>query len=171
MGYTHYWKFKEWDSKKGMLKTAAPKDVENASAKWAQATELIQKIIKKAEERGIKIAGCNGEGKPRFDERYISFNGRGENSHESFYLDYESPCAFDFCKTAREPYDLVVATSLLALKYVYGDNFEYSSDGVTRESIKDPDKIAYWERIGYTPKIGEEWEQAYELWEEIKKEI
>ena len=161
MGYTHYWDFKG----------IAPKNVIDAPIKWQRASELIQLIVKKAEERGIKIVGGNGEGKPKFTRKCISFNGAGDDSHESFVLIYDEPSTFDFCKTCREPYDLVVATSLLALKYVYGEDFQYDSDGITREGIKDEEQIAYWKSINYTPKIEEEWEQAYELWEEVEKEL
>jgi hypothetical protein len=171
MGYTHKWKFNAWDDNKATLTAIAPKDVIDAPIKWQRASELIQLIVKKAEERGIKVAGGNGKGKPKFTRKYISLNGAGDESHEAFAQVYDEPCAFDFCKTARNPYDLVVATSLLALKYVYGDNFAYDSDGITKENIKDEKNIAYWKSINYTPKIEEEWEQAYELWEEVEKEL
>lgn len=161
MGYTHKWNFKG----------IAPKDVIDAPIKWQRASELIQLIVKKAEERGIKVAGGDGKGKPKFTRKYISLNGAGDESYETFALVYDEPCAFDFTKTCRKPYDLVVATSLLALKYVYGEDFQYDSDGITRENIKDEKNIAYWNRIGYTPKIEEEWERAYELWEEVEKEL
>ena len=35
---------------------------------------------------------------------------------------------FDFCKTARKPYDFVVCTMLLSLAN-HLENFEFSSDG------------------------------------------
>jgi hypothetical protein len=36
---------------------------------------------------------------------------------------------FDFCKTARKPYDAVVTACLILLKQTYGDAVEVSSDG------------------------------------------
>ena len=161
MGYTHSWNFNG----------KAPKDVENASEKWNKAKELIQTIINKVQERGIKLGNGIGEKTPILNDKVIVFNGFGDESCESFGIAYGDTCDFDFCKTCKEPYDLAVTTSLLALKSVYGDDFNYKSDGVTRESIKNPDNIAYWKKIGYTPKIEDEWEQAYELWEEVQKEM
>lgn len=161
MGYTHSWNFNG----------KAPKDVENASEKWAKASEIIKLIVKKVEERGIRIGNGVGKNSPIFNDKVIVFNGFGDESHESFGIAYGDPCDFDFCKTDMKPYDLAVTTSLLALKSVYGDDFNYRSDGVTRESIKDAKNIAYWKSIGWTPKIDKGWEQAYELWEEVQKEI
>ena len=49
---------------------------------------------------------------------------------------------FDFCKTARKPYDVVVCAALLAIKHHQGDNVEIRSDG----------------------DFGDEWQPAYRLY-------
>jgi hypothetical protein len=36
---------------------------------------------------------------------------------------------FDFCKTARKPYDLPVCACLIVLQHYFGDQFRVSSDG------------------------------------------
>lgn len=74
----------------------------------------------------------------------IRFNGReeGDRGHETFSLqrksdkrleDYASRLdrkyIFDFCKTARKPYDIVVCCLLVILKHRLGNMIEISSDG------------------------------------------
>ena len=67
----------------------------------------------------------------------ISLNGIEPNDYETFYLE---PCTteFNFCKTAREPYDLPVCEMLLVLKHYYRNNFKLESDGfsVSKENFK-----------------------------------
>ena len=74
----------------------------------------------------------------------IRFNGReeGDRGHEIFSLqrkvdkrleDYatrlDRKYIFDFCKTARKPYDIVVCCLLVILKHRLGNMIEISSDG------------------------------------------
>jgi len=58
----------------------------------------------------------------------INLNGIEEDSYETFYISTDLT-SFNFCKTARRPYDLPVCEILLILKYHYGDNFNLKSDG------------------------------------------
>lgn len=60
------------------------------------------------------IFGADGYGEPTIEADLIALNGNAETGedHESFYLragDYD----FNFCKTARKPYDKVVSAILL----------------------------------------------------------
>lgn len=82
----------------------------------------------------------------------MSFNGCEEQSHETFRLgakpvDVDTPWnkgnekIFDFCKTARKPYDTVVVACLAALADILGDDIEVSSDG-SPEDWKDGVKLA-----------------------------
>jgi hypothetical protein len=41
--------------------------------------------------------------------------------------------SWDFCKTARKPYDVVVATILLRARVLMGKAFHFSSDGAWGE--------------------------------------
>ena len=66
---------------------------------------------------------------PLFSTSRIHFNGVEEDGHETFALDRVKTSGFDFCKTARKPYDLPVAAILLWVAYNYPDAIHFSSDG------------------------------------------
>jgi len=131
MGYTHYWNFKK-----------NPKDIENGDKKFKKAVSLIKKGIKKIpqswkndddDEVVFKLCGANGTGEPVFTDTEVAFNGdaKTNNHYEScvIKLDYEKYYSFDFCKTARRPYDVAVCLTLLCFKKAFGEDFKYSSDG------------------------------------------
>lgn len=68
----------------------------------------------------------------------ILFNGIGEDSHETFlferkpdlsYTSEEGEKVFNFCKTARKPYDIVVCITMLIIKKHFPDIITISSDG------------------------------------------
>lgn len=139
MGYTHYWKFKK-----------NPKDCKNGSKKFAKSVELLKKCLAKvpAEIEGetydwenftkkpVKIPfvlkGGNGEGEPKFTDELVCFNGDAsiDCDHETCYFALDNDrYAFDFCKTARKPYDVAVCLALLCFKKNFGNDFSYSSDG------------------------------------------
>jgi hypothetical protein len=69
----------------------------------------------------------------------IRFNGWGDNGHETFLItremsdysirDPESGESFDFCKTARKPYDVAVCLVLLSIARHAPKSFSISSDG------------------------------------------
>ena len=109
MGYTHYFTNKK----------ASPKQ-------WELFADTVTELI---EASTSKI--CNGFGKdsPKIDDRCIAFNGDAskELDHETFSIDNEN-CTWDFCKTARKPYDEVVVASLIYGKHI-GVISEWSSDG------------------------------------------
>ena len=163
MGYTHYFAFVNKEGKK---------DTKINKSKFAAASAIVKELAKTAEGMKIKLAGPDGKGKPIFTRKEIAFNGVGDEMCESFYMDadgrfmeeyvYGTP----FCKTCREPYDLLVCLTLLAFKHVFKDRFDYSSDGTTREDMTDPESIAYWKSINWTPKIDDDWQTAYDIWEQ-----
>jgi hypothetical protein len=100
MGYTRY-----WDLNKNEI---ADKDL-----KWKEYCDYGKVLVLFLElNYGIKIKGCAGDGEPQFSDKVISFNGDivGGLDHESFYLpkDYSNDDVFNFCKTARKPYDIMV---------------------------------------------------------------
>ena len=163
MGYTHHWKFRNG---------IAPMDFENGAEKFAKAAYLGVKLCDKVRERGIEICGGDGHFAPAFSRGKVVFNGNAEKNedYETFAITPDDG-EYNFCKTEFRPYDLLVCLMLLDFKHFFGEDFIYWSDGVTRESIKDPKNLAYWERIGYTPKIEEDWETAYEIWEEVEREL
>ena len=61
-------------------------------------------------------------------DEIVTFNGVGADSHETFYWALDAS-GFNFCKTARKPYDAVVTACLIHLKDVYGDLVDIGSDG------------------------------------------
>lgn len=120
MGYTHYW--------------TQPKDF--TSQEMGDIAASIRLIIREAD---CDIVGPHGdEGSPPvLTKKNIAFNGRDENSHETFYLGAKRELPYDgadperlgwtFCKTANKPYDVVVVACLTFLQQDYG--FKVSSDG------------------------------------------
>lgn len=106
MGYTHYWTPKAVDQK------TWNKFLDVAIAMWKDCS--------------VDIAGSHGTDFPTFSFKEICFNGVGDDSHEPFLISKEGE-EWDFCKTARKPYDVLVTACLLAAKDILG--YEISSDG------------------------------------------
>jgi hypothetical protein len=81
--------------------------------------------------KASKVPVVNGTGdkgtRPAFGPDRVAFNGVEDDSHETFWV---QPGAkdFDFCKTARKPYDLCVTACLIALKR-HSPSSVVSSDG------------------------------------------
>lgn len=129
MGYTHYWTFN--------------RDKSKDSSKFAKAVEEIKAIHAKLPERtdsaggsyleyDLKIMGGMGTGEPEFTPTSVCFNGDEENGldHETFSLDYNVDTGWNFCKTARKPYDLLVCCALIAFANNLGAKvFTFNSDG------------------------------------------
>ena len=108
MGYTHY--FTQVQSTEGD---------DRSYLKFAIDAMLI---ILTAEQRGINLNW-------HVDENAVKINGVGEDSHEDFYFTREANLSFNFCKTARKPYDDVITACLIALKKAYGEKVDIGSDG------------------------------------------
>jgi hypothetical protein len=118
MGYTHYFS-----------KVATSRD---DALRFEMFSIGVARIIKYAAEfDGIEIADGLGEelGKWEADTEIVRFNGFGEDSHETFLFSIDGADSFNFCKTARKPYDAVVTACLIHMKDTYGDLVRISSDG------------------------------------------
>lgn len=109
--------------------------------------------------KGIKICGGLGEGKPIFNETEIWFNGDASEhlDHETFSIHWFRPTTSgkynDFCKTARKPYDLLVCFALLTFAEIFPEAFEFSSDG-DMEDTEWQQGVEYYETFtGKTAKI------------------
>lgn len=127
MGYTH-----SWSRDESLL---SPEDYRDF---YAEFTGLAVKVIQTAQEQGIQLADPTGEhlGAWRVDGDSVRLNGYGEDAHESFV--WEKVCPepdgfYDFCKTNRKPYDVVVTALLLAVQEAYGNAVRISSDGTPSE--------------------------------------
>ncbi len=81
------------------------------------------------------IRGGLGQGKPMINESQIWFNGdeKTGTDHETFGIKWfeDAKNEYQFCKTARKPYDLLVCVSLLAMREAFKGTgaFSFRSDG------------------------------------------
>jgi len=112
-GYTHYWNQKR----------------DFTDQEWKKILLRAKSIIKKATEQGIALASGDGNGKPELTPEYISLNGAGDESYESFSLGKKLHDEFNFTKTNERPYDPVVVSLLAMIKKVAKDAVDISSDG------------------------------------------
>ena len=92
------------------------------------------KILEFCEDKGIQVVyEHNDPKKAEVSDTKIQFNGLGNDGHETFGLTKEKPGKdaefFDFCKTARKPYDLAVGLALLIAKNHARNSIKVSSDG------------------------------------------
>ena len=101
MGYTHYWKSEDLNEKK-----------------FKQAIKSMHLVLDRQKDI-LEIP------KKRSSDS-LSFNGIGEDGHEDFFLALN--LNFNFCKTARKPYDIAVVACLCILEHFCPDA-AVSSDG------------------------------------------
>ncbi len=94
MGYSHSW--------------TVGKDVSDKD--WKKFTSIVKIIIKAS---GVTIKDGNGENKPEINNKQIWINGDAskDEDFETFMITRGSEKT-DFCKTDRNPYDVVVLASL-----------------------------------------------------------
>ena len=127
MGYTRYWQRTDKKIDEGFI-------------------TAVCKIIADCDKKGIKIRNGHGEGNPIVTLDMIAINGDAEHDldHETCYFDNKES-DFEFCKTARKPYDYAVRK---ILTYAKKNGFvtKVSSDGANNEIISDEDYIKKWGR-------------------------
>ena len=134
MGYTHY--FERFE-------------LTHNQKTWTKFSKDVKQLSKKLD---FQITGSDGdiETEPVFNKDEISFNGVGEESHETFIIvrdmsiiltaegrhsEYKKKQwekdekIFSFCKTARKPYDLFVTAVLILYKYYFKEKVHISGDG------------------------------------------
>ena len=127
MGHTHYFCFR---TEKGKAK--------ELELTYQRAVKDCQRIIK----RYYAInGGLSGYTAHTTIGQYggLCVNGKGSEGCEEFSLPEHFSQAvnmgFQFCKTNRRPYDLVVSACLAVLKHRLGDNIDVSSDGHFNDGI------------------------------------
>lgn len=121
MGYTHYWTFKQ--PKRG--------DAAKTEKLYQRAIKDCAKIIKTYYDANGGLSGYTAH-TPIGTYGGILVNGKGDDAHEDFALREhfkQNFDAFNFCKTARKPYDVVVTACLIVLKHRLGDRIQVDSDG------------------------------------------
>jgi len=122
MGYTQYFQQgreiteKEWG---GIMKDAAS-------------------ILQQAQDSGIRLAADYDEPdqSPVVSLDMIRFNGVGAEGHETFHLPRKMEQGrkgegyrFNFCKTARKPYDAAVCAIMLSMHHHAPGAWDLGSDG------------------------------------------
>lgn len=127
MGYTHYWR-KVKDS---------VEEVEESN--YQLALKGMREVL--SSKKSI-LADCDGDEPLNLDKKGIYFNGIGDDSYEGFYLakTIEENDDFEFCKTARQPYDVVVVACLIILNNYCSSVFQIESDG-KKDEWKDGQKL------------------------------
>ena len=115
MGYTHYWETTE------QLVTIP-------------FAAFVDDVVKLADLSVVKLAGWNGERgtQPEFASDEFTLNGCGDLSHETFGIAAHNT-GFQFCKTARKPYDEIVTAALILFAARFGDQVTVSSDGTAED--------------------------------------
>lgn len=117
MGYTHYWRRIEADPRSETHK------------EYRYALSNAKEIVCKS-----NAPLCFEYDQPRREpelEDGIRFNGRGGDGHETFLIpqNLTELDSFQFCKTARKPYDAVVVAVLATMAHYAPNVLEVSSDG------------------------------------------
>lgn len=112
MGYTNYWRRKR----------------DFTIEEWALIRKDVLDVIVHCDRKKIPLALESDfpNSGPRVNGSVVQFNGVGKDGHETFVvtrkmpeiqpwqLSRETGETFDFCKTARKPYDLAVCLVLLS---------------------------------------------------------
>lgn len=114
MGYTHYWDYKQ--ASHASLRLAADDMIKILAAEW-----IVPLIGDAFGETPVPTIVSNEK------KVEIVFNGLGVNGHETF--SFPPTEGFNFCKTARKPYDGVVTACLVAAADRLGVNLTVTSDG------------------------------------------
>lgn len=114
MGYTHYWY----------------RTNEFTDSQWTDFIAGVKTITERTSPK-LVYESTEPRRKPRIDDVTVRFNGSGKEGHETFQIKNFVPTGdnFDFCKTARKPYDLAVTACLAYLDSIYPDAIDVSSDG------------------------------------------
>ena len=151
MGYTHYWTF---DPNK-------VKNTEDLRKRFKRASRYVKDFVRFMDQNKsdvFKICGGLGEGKPIFNETEIWFNGDASQQldHETFGIHWSRPNLhgkWNFCKTARKPYDLIVCFTLLVFADIFPKAFEFSSDGGMNDTEWQRAVDLYESFTGKTAKV------------------
>ena len=136
MGYTHYFgKIDQLDA-----------------GKWAGFKQDVETLLTEHYNPSLKLVQeSDNTQEPEITDKFVRFNGVGNNGHETFYFDrlqhkhpWAKPLApypkdhyyHNFCKTARKPYDLYVVAVLTLAEHHFGDAVKFTSDGVDEDLAK-----------------------------------
>lgn len=147
MGYTSYWR--------------RPKKL--PARRFKLAAEDCRRVVEHlAREQGFGLTDDSEEGglpPPLFSPDEVRFNGVGEEGHETFIIlrqiepdEWRRPergLYFEFCKTARKPYDLAVCAALIVFARHFGEKFRVDSDGADDDENWPVARAACQAVLGY----------------------
>jgi hypothetical protein len=129
MGYTHYWKGK------ANLDNQLIDELNNLVSHGA-LNRIIQKEYDQAQVPDLVS----------LENKRLRFNGIEDEGHETFVVVFNESLDFEFCKTARKPYDAYVVASLILITEANertGGDFSWSSNGDEGEGdFKEGKKLA-----------------------------
>lgn len=134
MGYTHYWYQKKNFTDKQWSKIR--EGVLDVIVKHCDKNNIVlaYEYDSPAEAQPTLFGGSKfGPRVPEVNADHIRFNGWKDEGHETFILNREKPGSgsehFDFCKTARKPYDIAVCLTLLICVHHAPNAIRIASDG------------------------------------------
>lgn len=159
------------------------------------AMDDIEKIIQNGTDEDGRIEGGKIGNPASFDKKkempicdrkrgVINFNGdvnleQGIDHYWNSELNHENLVVapftgrdddFNFCKTARKPYDKLVVATLFHLGYLFPNDFHWSSDGNLIEDIEiDEDCIDFGR--GVYVELSDEFKEGFQLvWQTFHQE-
>jgi hypothetical protein len=145
MGYTRYWKIEaDLDPEKFKTYSQTCKIVCQEWEKIQIEYYLSEGNSLELSQHKSKICGWDGRGEPTFSDTEISFNGCISDDNRLPDLSHETFCIslfdkeFNFCKTARKPYDSYVFICLFLAKHIFGEQIEVRWDGSNNEELVEP---------------------------------
>ena len=126
MGYTHYFR----------QVGPAPTNQE-----WEKIETRVKEEVFPKHKNIIFSDDCKP---PIANAHCVCFNGKEDDGHETFFLE-QGQEGFEFCKTARKPYDAAVVATLKIAKEVCPRWLELSSDGDGEEKStkENPDGLIF----------------------------
>ena len=98
---------------------------------WSLIENATKEVLILCDQRGINLAYDFDYPKrpPYVSGTEIRFNGVGDEGHETFHIDRLGDKSFNFCKTARKPYDEAVVAVLSILHHYAPGGWDIGSDG------------------------------------------
>ena len=116
MGYTHYWRFNN-------------KIKFDDEINYFNAIKDINRFVKWYDRKHHIASGYTAKSLKTYDG--VKINGIDDLKCEDFVLSDQliNSESFNFCKTANNPYDILVVGALCILNYHLGNTIEVESDG------------------------------------------
>ena len=133
MGYTHYWTMKN----------------KLSSDTIARMILFTNEAIRQFGKDNIVNGMGEKDSKPQVTTDCITLNGLGDDSYETFLLNFKDP-GDNHCKTEQKPYDTLVVACLACAERL-GVIEELSSDGCAEDQDFD-DGIKLYEAV--LPVVG-----------------